>query len=93
MTWRKKVRAVLSARCIDAVSRNKVLYCDRKVRAVLGAMYSYKDSQVISYCHREGSQRARSELYWVGYKLRQSSNILLSQEGKSEREVTAAAGV
>ena len=32
----KKVRAVLSARCIGAVSLNEVLYCDREVRAVLG---------------------------------------------------------
>ena len=58
-------------------------------------MYWYKDSRVISYCHREGSQRGRSELYWVCDVLvqRQSSNILLSKEGKSETEVIAAAGV
>ena len=52
----------------------------------------YKDSRVIYYCHREGSQRGTSELYWVCVQ-RQSSNILLSQEGKSEMEVRAAAGV
>ena len=58
-------------------------------------MYWYKDSQVISYCHRDGSQRGISRcidsvMYWYT-----DSQIIsyCHRDGKSEREVRGVLGV